>query len=194
MIKFSVVAFALLGVTLAYEHYGFINEVKHIPYKWYGGGEGGIGGGMGGGMGGEFGGGMGGGFGGGMGGGMGGGFGGGMGGGIGGGFGGGSEGGEEYYSYPKYKYEYGVKDYKTGDHKSQWEVRDGDVVKGEYTLDEADGTKRIVEYYADSKNGFEAKVKNIGHGGMQGGIGGGEGGFGGGYYGGYSYSKLKKYN
>uniref|UniRef100_A0A023EFN4 Putative adult cuticle protein n=1 Tax=Aedes albopictus TaxID=7160 RepID=A0A023EFN4_AEDAL len=153
MIKIAVVALALLGVALAYEHHGFISEVKHIPY--YGGG-----GGF------EMG-----------------------GGGLEGGW---KEGGEEYYSYPKYKYEYGVKDYHTGDHKSQWEMRDGDVVKGEYTLDEADGTKRIVEYYADDKNGFEAKVKNIGEPIHEGGLGGG---FEGGYHGmGYSYSKLKKYN
>lgn len=67
------------------------------------------------------------------------------------------------FAYPKYKFEYGVKDPRTGDHKSQWEIRDGDVVKGEYTLDEADGTKRIVEYKADSKHGFNAIVKKIGH-------------------------------
>ncbi|XP_058828666.1 adult-specific cuticular protein ACP-20-like [Topomyia yanbarensis] len=165
MFRLTIVAVALVGVSLAYEHHGFISEVKHIPYKYIGGGGGGgdIGGGFGGSQGGFE-------------------------GGI--GLGGGYEGGEEYYSYPKYKYEYGVKDYKTGDHKSQWEMRDGDVVKGEYTLDEADGTKRIVEYYADSKNGFEAKVKNIGHaiGGEEGGLQ--EGGLG---YG-YSYSKLKKFN
>nr|XP_029734321.1 adult-specific cuticular protein ACP-20-like [Aedes albopictus] len=191
MIKSTVVAFALLGAALAFEHHGFISEVKHIPYKWYGGMQGGMGGGGGGG-GFEMGGGMGGGMGG---------FGGGFG--MGGGWrrrnGGWKEGGEDYYSYPKYKYEYGVKDIHTGDHKSQWEMRDGDVVKGEYTLDEADGSKRIVEYYADGKNGFEAKVKNIGGGGMgggmDGGMGGGMGGFEGGYHGmGYSYSKLKKYN
>jgi hypothetical protein len=70
---------------------------------------------------------------------------------------------KDYYAYPKYKFEYGVKDPHTGDHKSQWEVRDGDVVKGEYTLDEADGTKRVVEYHADGKTGFHAKVKKIGH-------------------------------
>ncbi|XP_053685394.1 adult-specific cuticular protein ACP-20-like [Sabethes cyaneus] len=179
----------LLGGALALEEHGFISEVKHIPYKYIGGG-GGEGGGIGGGFGGGYGGGLGGGF-------SQGGFEGGIGGGGGGG-GGGFEGKEDYYSYPKYKYEYGVKDYKTGDHKSQWEMRDGDVVKGEYTLDEADGSKRIVEYYADGKNGFEAKVKNIGHGGgdLGGGMGGGMGGgFGGGYHGyGYSYSKLKKFN
>jgi hypothetical protein len=70
---------------------------------------------------------------------------------------------KDFYAYPKYKFEYGVKDPHTGDHKSQWEIRDGDVVKGEYTLDEADGTKRVVEYHADGKSGFHAKVKKIGH-------------------------------
>ncbi|XP_019532702.3 adult-specific cuticular protein ACP-22-like [Aedes albopictus] len=67
----------------------------------------------------------------------------------------------DYYDYPMYKFEYGVKDMKTGDHKSQWEMRDGDVVKGSYTLDEPDGTQRIVEYRADDKHGFEAIVKTI---------------------------------
>lgn len=70
---------------------------------------------------------------------------------------------QDYYAYPKYKFEYGVKDDHTGDHKSQWEIRDGDVVKGEYSLDEADGTKRIVSYTADDHNGFNAVVKNVGH-------------------------------
>ncbi|CRL05515.1 CLUMA_CG018251, isoform A [Clunio marinus] len=81
-----------------------------------------------------------------------------------GGYGGGYAGGyQDYYSYPKYKFEYGVKDPHTGDHKSQWEVRDGDVVKGEYSLDEADGTKRVVQYTSDKHNGFNAVVKKIGH-------------------------------
>lgn len=69
---------------------------------------------------------------------------------------------EDYYAYPKYKFEYGVKDPHTGDHKSQWEVRDGDVVHGEYTLEEADGTTRVVQYTADDKSGFNAVVKKIG--------------------------------
>lgn len=33
--------------------------------------------------------------------------------------------------YPQYKFDYGVHDFKTGDNKNQWEVRHGDVVKGE---------------------------------------------------------------
>ncbi|KAL9700002.1 hypothetical protein quinque_003443 [Culex quinquefasciatus] len=64
----------------------------------------------------------------------------------------------------KYKFEYGVKDPHTGDHKSQWEIRDGKHgLKGGYTLDEADGTKRVVQYKADKWNGFQAIVKRIGH-------------------------------
>ncbi|XP_055376232.1 cuticle protein 19-like [Condylostylus longicornis] len=73
---------------------------------------------------------------------------------------------DEYYdhhSHPSYKFEYGVKDSHTGDHKSQWEHRDGDHVKGGYELHEADGTKRIVEYTADKHNGFNAVVKRVGH-------------------------------
>lgn len=69
---------------------------------------------------------------------------------------------EDFHAYPKYKFEYGVKDPHTGDHKSQWEIRDGDVVKGEYTLDEADGTKRVVSYTASDKDGFNAIVKKVG--------------------------------
>ncbi|CAH0728880.1 unnamed protein product, partial [Brenthis ino] len=70
---------------------------------------------------------------------------------------------ESYYAYPKYAYDYSVKDPHTGDHKTQWETRDGDVVKGAYSLAEPDGTTRIVEYTADKHNGFNAVVKRIGH-------------------------------
>ncbi|XP_067643369.1 adult-specific cuticular protein ACP-20-like [Eurosta solidaginis] len=69
----------------------------------------------------------------------------------------------EPHHYPKYAFDYGVKDAHTGDHKSQWEHRDGDHVKGAYTLEEADGTTRVVEYTADDHNGFNAVVKKIGH-------------------------------
>ena len=56
-----------------------------------------------------------------------------------------------------------MKDEHTKDHHSQWEHRHGDKVEGEYTLDEADGTKRVVSYHADGKTGFHADVKRIGH-------------------------------
>lgn len=36
----------------------------------------------------------------------------------------------EPHHHPKYHFDYGVKDTKTGDIKNQWEARDGDHVKG----------------------------------------------------------------
>ncbi|TKX27844.1 cuticular protein RR-2 [Spodoptera litura] len=59
----------------------------------------------------------------------------------------------EYYSHPKYEFAYKVEDPHTGDKKYQHESRDGDVVKGVYSLHEPDGTVRIVEYHADKKTG-----------------------------------------
>ncbi|KAG8231734.1 hypothetical protein J437_LFUL012041 [Ladona fulva] len=70
----------------------------------------------------------------------------------------------DHYAYPKYNFDYGVSDHKTGDAKSQWETRDGDVVKGAYSLHESDGTIRTVEYTADKHNGFNAVVKRAGKG------------------------------
>lgn len=63
---------------------------------------------------------------------------------------------------PKYDYKYGVEDFKTGDHKSHWETRDGDLVKGAYSLREPDGTYRTVTYTADKHNGFNAVVTRSG--------------------------------
>lgn len=51
-----------------------------------------------------------------------------------------------------------MNDYHTGDIKSQHETRDGDVVKGQYSVVEADGSIRTVEYTADKHNGFNAIV------------------------------------
>ncbi|XP_063532551.1 cuticle protein 19-like [Cydia strobilella] len=73
------------------------------------------------------------------------------------------EGHHDYYAYPKYEFEYKVEDPHTGDKKSQHESRDGDVVKGYYSLHEADGTVRIVHYTADKKTGFNAVVTREGH-------------------------------
>lgn len=55
--------------------------------------------------------------------------------------------------YPKYEFEYSVSDQKTGDHKTHRESRDGDRVRGEYSLVEPDGSLRKVEYDADDHNG-----------------------------------------
>ncbi|CAH1982770.1 unnamed protein product [Acanthoscelides obtectus] len=70
---------------------------------------------------------------------------------------------EDYYDYPKYKFGYGVRDPKTGDYKSHHESRDGDVVKGFYTVLDPDGALRIVRYTADDKHGFRAVVDRREH-------------------------------
>ncbi|XP_073843585.1 cuticle protein 19-like [Musca autumnalis] len=64
----------------------------------------------------------------------------------------------EPVAYPKYSFNYGIKDPHTGDIKSQAEERDGDVVKGHYSLVEPDGSVRTVNYSADDHNGFNAVV------------------------------------
>jgi hypothetical protein len=69
----------------------------------------------------------------------------------------------DYYAYPKYAFKYGVTDGHTGDNKSQEEERDGDVVKGSYTVADPDGTIRTVHYTADDHNGFNAVVTRSGH-------------------------------
>jgi hypothetical protein len=65
---------------------------------------------------------------------------------------------EEYDPNPQYSYSYDVHDGITGDAKTQQETRNGDQVQGSYSLLEADGTRRIVEYTADPQNGFNAVV------------------------------------
>ncbi|XP_033214115.1 uncharacterized protein LOC117171164 [Belonocnema kinseyi] len=59
---------------------------------------------------------------------------------------------------PQYSFAYDVQDALTGDSKSQFETRTGDVVRGSYSLIEPDGTRRIVDYTADGVNGFNAVI------------------------------------
>ncbi|XP_049866496.1 cuticle protein 18.6-like [Pectinophora gossypiella] len=59
----------------------------------------------------------------------------------------------DYHTHPKFEFAYKVDDHHTGDHKSQHEHRDGDVVKGEYTLQQPDGSIRHVEYHGDHHTG-----------------------------------------
>ena len=66
---------------------------------------------------------------------------------------------EEYDPHPQYKYGYNVQDSLSGDSKGHVEERDGDVVRGEYSLIDADGYKRTVSYIADPVNGFNAVVR-----------------------------------
>lgn len=61
-------------------------------------------------------------------------------------------------SNPSYSFSYSVNDDTTGDHKSQFETREGDSVVGRYTLLEPTGETRQVDYTADAVNGFNAVV------------------------------------
>ncbi|XP_061393013.1 larval cuticle protein A2B-like [Musca vetustissima] len=72
---------------------------------------------------------------------------------------------EDFDPHPQYKFSYGVEDKLTGDSKNQNEERDGDAVRGEYSLIDADGYKRTVSYTADDANGFNAVVQRepLGH-------------------------------
>ncbi|XP_063922667.1 cuticle protein 19-like [Zophobas morio] len=69
----------------------------------------------------------------------------------------------DYHAHPKYAFKYGVQDHHTGDVKEQEESRDGDVVKGSYSVHEPDGTILTVHYTADKHSGFNAVVQRSGH-------------------------------
>ncbi|KPJ07586.1 Larval/pupal rigid cuticle protein 66 [Papilio machaon] len=56
-------------------------------------------------------------------------------------------------------FSYGVADPHTGDVKSQQETRVGDSVVGQYSLLEADGHRRTVDYAANAHSGFNAVVR-----------------------------------
>ncbi|XP_001657546.2 larval cuticle protein A3A [Aedes aegypti] len=66
---------------------------------------------------------------------------------------------DEYDPHPEYSYSYGISDALTGDQKEQHESRSGDVVQGSYSLVDADGYKRTVDYTADPIHGFNAAVR-----------------------------------
>ncbi|KAF0759242.1 cuticle protein 7-like [Aphis craccivora] len=68
---------------------------------------------------------------------------------------------EPAYLPTPYNFEYSVNDPHTYDVHSQSEYSDGNGnVKGTYSLLEADGSTRVVDYTADSY-GFNAEVKKI---------------------------------
>lgn len=62
-------------------------------------------------------------------------------------------------AHPRYSFAYDVQDALSGDVKSQQETRDGDQVQGQYSLNDADGYRRIVDYKSDGEHGFSAVVR-----------------------------------
>lgn len=64
--------------------------------------------------------------------------------------------------HPRYEFGYEVRDPRTGDFKAHQERRDGHNVRGQYSMLESDGTRRVVDYSSDSRNGFNANVRKEG--------------------------------
>ena len=64
----------------------------------------------------------------------------------------------EVEASPNYSFGYSVADVRSGDAKTREESRDGDVVRGSYTVADPDGRLRRVTYTADKINGFQATV------------------------------------
>ncbi|KAH8416983.1 hypothetical protein KR222_000659, partial [Zaprionus bogoriensis] len=62
-------------------------------------------------------------------------------------------------AHPRYSFSYDVQDATSGDVKAQTETRDGDQVRGHYTLNDADGYRRIVDYTVNAEQGFNAVVR-----------------------------------
>ncbi|XP_030377153.1 pupal cuticle protein Edg-84A [Scaptodrosophila lebanonensis] len=62
-------------------------------------------------------------------------------------------------SSPQYEFQYSVHDSHTGDVKDQFEHRRGEYVTGRYSLIDADGLRRIVDYSSDPLLGFIAQVR-----------------------------------
>uniref|UniRef100_A0A1B0AR38 Uncharacterized protein n=1 Tax=Glossina palpalis gambiensis TaxID=67801 RepID=A0A1B0AR38_9MUSC len=64
----------------------------------------------------------------------------------------------DYIAKPEYEFSYGVEDTEARILHNRNEIRDGDDVKGVYSLVDPDGTLRVVRYTADNVNGFKAEV------------------------------------
>lgn len=69
---------------------------------------------------------------------------------------------DNFDSHPRYEFGYEVRDRTTGDFKAHRESRDGDFVRGQYSMVEPDGSRRIVDYTSDGENGFNANVRKEG--------------------------------
>ena len=65
----------------------------------------------------------------------------------------------EHEEPANYNFEYSVNDPHTGDVKHQHEEAKNGAISGFYTLNDADGYKRIVHYTADDVHGFNANVE-----------------------------------
>lgn len=65
----------------------------------------------------------------------------------------------EHEEPANYDFKYEVHDPQTGDVKQQHETSNNGAISGQYSLIEADGQRRIVDYTADDVHGFNANVR-----------------------------------
>ncbi|XP_026328431.1 cuticle protein 18.6 [Hyposmocoma kahamanoa] len=65
---------------------------------------------------------------------------------------------EDYDPHPSYQFGFDVNDDQYTNYQNRKEQRDGDVIKGSYSVVDSDGFIRTVTYTADPKEGFKAEV------------------------------------
>ncbi|XP_045764307.1 cuticle protein 19.8 isoform X2 [Maniola jurtina] len=65
---------------------------------------------------------------------------------------------EDYDPHPSYQFGFDVSDDKFTNYQNRQEQRDGDQIKGSYSVVDSDGFIRTVTYTADPKEGFRAEV------------------------------------
>ncbi|CAH2269099.1 cuticle protein 19.8 [Pararge aegeria] len=65
---------------------------------------------------------------------------------------------EDYDPHPSYQFGFDVSDDQFTNYQNRKEQRDGDVIKGSYSVVDSDGFIRTVTYTADPKEGFKAEV------------------------------------
>ncbi|CAB3243740.1 unnamed protein product [Arctia plantaginis] len=65
---------------------------------------------------------------------------------------------EDYDHNPSYQFGFDVNDDQYTNYQNRKEQRDGDVIKGSYSVVDSDGFIRTVTYTADPKEGFKAEV------------------------------------
>lgn len=64
-----------------------------------------------------------------------------------------------FQPHPSYQFGFDVNDDQYTNYQNRKEQRDGDVIKGSYSVVDSDGFIRTVSYTADPKEGFKAEVK-----------------------------------
>ncbi|KAI5645222.1 insect cuticle protein domain-containing protein [Phthorimaea operculella] len=68
---------------------------------------------------------------------------------------------EDYDPNPSYQFGFDVNDDQYTNYQNRKEQREGDVIKGSYSVVDSDGFIRTVNYIADPKEGFRAESHDI---------------------------------